>query len=191
MCVSAHEPKLLRFSSARHPTLLCGTPTFASALHSLLWPLSLSRPLGPRSLQYTKSSTLHVTVCAMSMPRTAVSSLVRRAFAARRSLDVTSSSSCCHPAFSGMLPTPSYPNTTAGAGMGCCSQQNQQRAGLSTLRRGLTGPLSSRLRLPMRGLEEFRDPEIVKVCMSMIFICAPKAPDTARNEPTAVGWISF
>eukprot|EP00903_Cladosiphon_okamuranus_P010183 g9642.t1 len=38
----------------------------------------------------------------------------------------------------------------------------QQQSGLSTLRRGLTGPLSARLRLPMRGLEEFRDPEIVK-----------------------------
>lgn len=97
------------------------------------------------------------------MPRTAVSSLVRRAFAARRPLDVTSSS-CCRPAFAGMLPTPSHTNTTAGAGMGYCSQQNQQRAGLSTLRRGLTGPLSSRLRLPMRSLEDFRDPEIVKVC---------------------------
>eukprot|EP00904_Undaria_pinnatifida_P013989 jgi/Undpi1/9720/HiC_scaffold_27.g12176.m1 len=51
------------------------------------------------------------------------------------------------------------------SGMGCSSsssQQHQQRAGLSTTRRGLTGPLSSRLRLPMRGLEDFRDPEIVK-----------------------------
>lgn len=42
----------------------------------------------------------------------------------------------------------------------CCGQQ---RAELSTLRRGVTGPLSARVRLPMRGLEEFRDPEIIKV----------------------------
>ncbi|CAN0195824.1 unnamed protein product [Laminaria digitata] len=96
------------------------------------------------------------------MPRTAVSSLVRRAFAARRPLDVTSSSSspssCCRM----LLPTSSHTKTASGAGLGCCSLQHQQRAGLSTLRRGLTGPLSSRLRLPLRGLEEFRDPEIVK-----------------------------
>lgn len=118
------------------------------------------------------------------MPRTAVSSLVRRAFAARRPLDVTSSS-CCRPAFAGMLPTPSHTNTTAGAGMGYYSQQNQQRAGLSTLRRGLTGPLSSRLRLPMRSLEDFRDPEIVKVCYAKHDTCLALGGEATLGRHTS------
>ena len=130
-------------------------------------PVSRFLALDSRSQPYTRSSTVHVTVYSMSIPRATVSSLLRRAFAARRPLDVTSSSSCCRPAFAGKLPTLSHTDTTAGAGMGCCSQLNQQRAGLCTLRRGLTGPLSSRLRLPMRGLEEFRDLEIVKVRVAL------------------------
>ena len=43
------------------------------------------------------------------------------------------------------------------------AQQQLQRAGFSTLGRGLTGPMSARKRFPMRGLEEFRDQDIVKV----------------------------
>ncbi|CAM9455753.1 unnamed protein product [Scytosiphon promiscuus] len=114
-----------------------------------------------------------------------VSSLVRRAFAVRRPLVGTPSS------FSSICTTTSLPATAVAPGLvlgSCCSSSSssnrssssrgvgqggnggqqhlhvpqQQRAGLSTLRRGLTGPLSARQRLPMRGLEEFTDTEIVK-----------------------------
>eukprot|EP00752_Nemacystus_decipiens_P016761 g14999.t1 len=114
----------------------------------------------------------------MTSMRGNVTSLVRRAFTARRPLVATTS-----PSFS--IHTSSSPATALGASAvsllgrtarpgqsaGSSSSnenaqqhqhQHQQRSGLSTLRRGLTGPLSARLRLPMRGLEEFRDPEIVK-----------------------------
>ncbi|CAM9506117.1 unnamed protein product [Ectocarpus fasciculatus] len=90
-----------------------------------------------------------------------VSSLLRRAFAVRRPPVSTSSS------FSPICRTTVPAATRSTAERSSCSggqhvPHQHQRAGLSTLRRGLTGPLSARLRLPMRGLEEFRDPEVVK-----------------------------
>lgn len=120
----------------------------------------------------------------MSSMRAGVASLVRRAFAARRPLGVGATTSSCSISSSARcataLPAAGAPSSlrssTTGSGSGirplCSSssgkkqqlqQQLQQRSGLSTLRRGLSGPQSARLRLPMRGLEEFRDPEIVKV----------------------------
>lgn len=98
-----------------------------------------------------------------------VSSLLRRAFAVRRPPVVSTSSS-----FSPICSTtmPAAPRSTAERS--CSGSQHvphrHQRAGLSTLRRGLTGPLSARLRLPMRGLEEFRDPEVVKVRVRCVFL---------------------
>lgn len=63
-------------------------------------------------------------------------------------------------------------------GASCSEQQHQaqvrqlqhlpQRAEFSTLRRRPTGPMSARAWLPMRGLEEFRDPHPVKVNNSNI-----------------------
>ncbi|CAN0025373.1 unnamed protein product [Ectocarpus sp. 12 AP-2014] len=92
----------------------------------------------------------------------AVSSLLRRAFAVRRPPTVSTSSSFS-PICSTTIPAAAPRSTPERS---CSGSQHvphrHQRAGLSTLRRGLTGPLSARLRLPMRGLEEFRDPEVVK-----------------------------
>lgn len=108
--------------------------------------------------------------CVMSLNMRAAN-LFRQAFAVRRPLTVSLPSSCVrhHHAFpSGMAnATISAPCTVPNSLFiaGGCTQQYQlcQRAGLSTLRRGLTGPFSARVRLPMRGLEEFRDFKIVKV----------------------------
>lgn len=93
-----------------------------------------------------------------------VSSLLRRAFAVRRPPVSTPSSFLTSPICRTTVPAA----TRSTAERSSCSggqhvPHQHQRAGLSTLRRGLTGPLSARLRLPMRGLEEFRDPEVVKV----------------------------
>lgn len=88
-----------------------------------------------------------------------VPSFLRQSVAARRPLAAVFSS-CGR----GGLAQAAAPACLAPRVIVCSpQQQQQQRAGLSTLRRGLAGPLSARLRLPMRGLEEFRDPEIIKV----------------------------
>lgn len=118
----------------------------------------------------------------MSSVRSRVASLVRRAFTARRPLVATISSPFSTHTSSATAATAAGASPASLLGRTARSRQSsssgnkhilqhqklhqhlhQQKSGLSTLRRGLTGPLSARLRLPMRGLEEFRDPEIVKV----------------------------
>ncbi|CAN0287681.1 unnamed protein product [Pylaiella littoralis] len=113
----------------------------------------------------------------MASMRAGVVSLLRRAFAARRPpLGMTSCSFSSSVRCLTAVSVPSslrHSGSSSRVGPQCSSsgsskqqhkhkEKQQQRSGLSTLRRGLSGPHSARLRLPMRGLEEFRDPEVVK-----------------------------
>lgn len=118
------------------------------------------------SAQDTPNTSVFQRKSIMSM-RGIVSSLLRQqAHATRRSFVVASAQQhrVGNPMDHGgssafVVPPRPIVASMAAVNSVCCGQQ----ARMTTIRGGVTGPLSARVRLPMRGLEEFRDPEIIKV----------------------------